>query len=83
MPARYILRFTFCVKVSPASSGRYGRPRATAGLEVIPARARPVPFWRHGFLVTVLDLLAVLLRPVAGPCVGLIGDDDWCTSASL
>src|SRR3989304_9719169 len=50
MPARYILRFTLWLKFS---SGRFGKilpPPRHNGLEAAPARARPVPFWRHGFL---------------------------------
>ena len=42
----------------------------------MPARARPVPFWRHGFLVECLTVCAVLLGARALARVGLEGDDD-------
>jgi hypothetical protein len=42
----------------------------------MPARARPVPFWRNGFLVRVLDFAAVLLGAGALARVGLEGHDD-------
>ena len=51
MPARYILRFTLCEKFSSGEFGKILPPPRHSGLEVMPARARPVPFWRHGFLV--------------------------------
>src|SRR6266436_273460 len=50
-PARYILRFTLCEKFSSGEFGKILPPPRHSGLEVMPARARPVPFWRHGFLV--------------------------------
>ena len=51
MPARYILRFSLWVKFSSGVFGKILPPPRHSGLEVMPARARPVPFWRHGFLV--------------------------------
>src|SRR5690606_33291137 len=51
MPARYILRFTFCEKFSSGEFGKILPPPRHSGLEVMPARARPVPFCRHGFFV--------------------------------
>src|SRR6185503_13654905 len=51
MPARYILRFTFCEKFSSGLFGKMRPPPRQSGEDVMPARARPVPFWRHGFLV--------------------------------
>ncbi len=59
MPARYILRFTFWVKFSSGLDGKILPPPRHSGLEALPARARPVPFWRHGFFVD----LATSLRP--------------------
>src|SRR5258705_546494 len=50
IPARYILRLTLCEKFS---SGRFGKilpPPRQSGLATSPERARPVPFWRQGFL---------------------------------
>ena len=54
MPARYIFLFSFCVKFS---SGRFGKarpPPRQIGDDVMPERARPVPFWAHGFFVLCL-----------------------------
>jgi hypothetical protein len=58
-PARYTLRLTFWPKFSSGLFGKIFPPPRHNGLEARPARARPVPFWRHGFL---LDLL-ISLRP--------------------
>ena len=76
MPARYILRFTFCVKFSSGVFGKILPPPRHSGLEVMPARARPVPFWRHGFLRRVAHFAAVLLRARAEARVRLVGDHD-------
>ena len=39
-----------CAACSPRASGRAPRRhRATCGARIEPWRARPVPFWRHGF----------------------------------
>ena len=76
MPARYILRFTFCVKFSSGEFGKIRPPPRHSGLDVMPARARPVPFWRHGFLVEWRTSRARLLRARALAAVGLVGDDD-------
>ena len=51
MPARYIFLLTFCVKFSSGEFGKMRPPPRHSGEEVMPARARPVPFWRNGFLV--------------------------------
>src|SRR5258706_3382 len=48
IPARYILRFTLCEKFSSGELGKILPPPRHSGLEVMPARARPVPFWRLG-----------------------------------
>src|SRR5262249_46284597 len=58
-PARYILRLTLWLKFSSGLDGKILPPPRHNGLEARPARARPVPFWRQGFLV---DLL-ISLRP--------------------
>ena len=74
MPARYILRFTLCVKFSSGEFGKILPPPRHSGLEVMPARARPVPFWRQGFLVEWLHRAAILLRARAQAGVRLVGD---------
>lgn len=50
MPARYIFLFSLCEKFSSGMFGKMRPPPRHSGDEVIPARARPVPFWRKGFL---------------------------------
>src|SRR6266699_5554898 len=50
IPARYILRFTFWEKFSSGEFGKILPPPRHSGLATSPARARPVPFWRQGFL---------------------------------
>src|SRR5712692_8158158 len=50
IPARYILRFTFCEKFSSGEFGKILPPPRHSGLATSPARARPVPFCRQGFL---------------------------------
>jgi hypothetical protein len=64
MPARYILRLTFWLKFSSGEFGKILPPPRHSGLEAIPARARPVPFWRHGLRVD----LAISLRSSACGC---------------
>ena len=54
MPARYILRFTFCAKFSSGEFGKILPPPRHSGLLAWPARARPVPFCAHGFLCDLL-----------------------------
>ena len=57
MPARYIFLFTLCVKFS---SGRIREDAAATTPQrarLMPARARPVPFWRHGLRVECLTSL--------------------------
>ena len=49
MPARYILRLTFWLKFSSGELGKILPPPRQSGLPLKPARARPVPFCRHGF----------------------------------
>src|SRR6266508_1612059 len=50
IPARYILRFTFWEKFSSGEFGKILPPPRHSGLATSPARARPVPFCRQGFL---------------------------------
>src|SRR5690606_13650211 len=50
-PARYIFLFSLWLKFSSGVLGNARPPPRHSGLELTPARARPVPFWRHGFLV--------------------------------
>src|SRR3954447_9534433 len=59
MPARYILRLTFCEKFSSGDDGKILPPPRHNGLFAWPARARPVPFWAQGLRC---DLL-ISLRP--------------------
>ena len=54
MPARYILRLTFCEKFSSGRLGKILPPPRHSGLLAWPARARPVPFCAHGFLCDLL-----------------------------
>src|SRR3546814_1759991 len=54
IPARYIFLLTFWLKFSSGEFGKIRPPPRHSGDEVIPARARPVPFWRQGFLVLCL-----------------------------
>ena len=44
MPARYIFLFTFWVKFSSGVFGKMRPPPRHSGEDVMPARARPVPF---------------------------------------
>ena len=67
MPARYILRLTLCEKFSSGEFGKILPPPRHSGLLAWPARARPVPFWLHGFLCDLLMSLRVLLRARALP----------------
>src|SRR5712692_383850 len=50
IPARYILRFTLWEKFSSGEFGKIFPPPRHSGLATSPARARPVPFCRQGFL---------------------------------
>eukprot|EP01139_Manchomonas_bermudensis_P023497 Amastigsp_a841191_67.p5 type:complete len:128 gc:universal Amastigsp_a841191_67:1310-927(-) len=54
MPARYIFLLIFCVKFSSGMFGKMRPPPRHSGEEVIPARARPVPFCLNGFFVECL-----------------------------
>ncbi len=56
MPARYIFLLTLCEKFSSGEFGKVRPPPRQIGDEVMPARARPVPFWRHGFFVLCLTV---------------------------
>src|SRR6266540_1813811 len=47
--ARRVLRFTLTSK-SRGVGGNATPPPVQCGARVVPARARPVPFWRHGFV---------------------------------
>src|SRR3546814_20916126 len=56
IPARYIFLLTLCEKFSSGEFGNARPPPRQMGEEVIPERARPVPFWRHGLLVLCLTV---------------------------
>src|SRR6266404_3741485 len=58
-PARNILRLTLWLKFSSGLLGKILPPPRHSGLDAMPARARPVPFWRQGLRVD----LAMSLRP--------------------
>jgi hypothetical protein len=66
MPARYILRFTLWLKFSSGEFGKILPPPRHNGLEVMPARARPVPFCRHGLRLP--PATADRLRAAAAAC---------------
>src|SRR5690606_31007517 len=51
IPARYIFLLIFCVKFSSGRLGKVRPPPRHRGEEVIPARARPVPFCLKGLAV--------------------------------
>src|SRR5690606_31660301 len=55
-PARYIFLLTLCEKFSSGELGNARPPPRQMGEDVIPERARPVPFWRQGFLVLCLTV---------------------------
>src|SRR2546425_708225 len=82
-PARYILRFTLCEKFSSGEFGKILPPPRHSGLEVMPARARPVPFYRHGFLVEWLTAPRSFCARVPRRAFAWNATTIWCTSASL
>src|SRR5258708_27330350 len=82
-PARYILRFTLCEKFSSGEFGKILPPPRHSGLEVMPARARPVPFCRHGFLVEWLTAPRSFCARVPRRAFAWNATTIWCTSASL
>src|SRR5690606_22744465 len=55
-PARYIFLLTLWLKFSSGEFGKVRPPPRQIGEDVMPERARPVPFWRHGFLVECLTV---------------------------
>src|SRR5438309_6630876 len=82
-PARYILRFTLCEKFSSGEFGKILPPPRHSGLEVMPARARPVPFCRQGFLVEWLTAPRSFCARVPRRAFAWNATTIWCTSASL
>src|SRR5467141_1749584 len=82
-PARYILRFTLCEKFSSGEFGKILPPPRHSGLEVMPARARPVPFCRHGFLVEWLTAPRSFCARVPRRAFAWNATTIWCTSAWL
>ena len=83
MPARYIFLLTFWVKFSSGLFGKIRPPPRHSGEEVMPARARPVPFWRHGFLVECLTIARSSWARVPSRALAWKATTIWCTSASL
>jgi hypothetical protein len=49
----------------------------------MPARARPVPFWRHGFFVEWRTSLRVFCLRVPWRPFAAYAMTTWCTSDSL
>mgnify|MGYP003694013877 CR=1 FL=1 len=76
MPARYILRLTFCEKFSSGKLGKILPPPRHSGLLAWPARARPVPFCAQGFLCDLLTSAAALLLARAAPGIRLVRRDE-------
>ena len=76
MPARYILRLTFCEKFSSGELGKILPPPRHSGLLAWPARARPVPFCAHGFLCDLLMSARPFCVRVAAARVRLVRGDD-------
>jgi len=66
MPARYILRFSFCVKFSSGELGKILPPPRQSGLLARPARARPVPFCAQGLRVDAERGLLLVKGSVPG-----------------
>src|SRR5690606_14767069 len=83
IPARYIFLLTFCEKFSSGEFGNARPPPRHSGEEVIPARARPVPFWRQGFLVLCLTVARSFWARVPLRALAWKATTTWCTSASL
>ena len=76
MPARYILRLTFCEKFSSGELGKILPPPRHSGLLAWPARARPVPFCAQGFLCDLLTSPRPFCARVALARVRLVRGDD-------
>src|SRR4029078_12264452 len=82
-PARYILRLIFCEKFSSGELGKILPPPRHSGLFAWPARARPVPFWAHGFLCDLLISLRPFCARLPLRAWAWYAVTIWCTSASL
>src|SRR5258706_5893024 len=83
IPARYILRFTLCEKFSSGEFGKILPPPRHSGLEVMPARARPVPFCRHGCLVEWLTAPPAFWARRPMTTFAWKATTIWCTRAWL
>src|SRR6185503_5082444 len=83
MPARYILRLTLWEKFSSGEFGKILPPPRQSGLEVMPARAQPVPFCRQGFLVEWLTAPRSFCAREPMRAFAWNAMTTWCTSASL
>src|SRR6266702_1008597 len=83
IPARYILRFSFCEKFSSGKFGKILPPPRHSGLATSPARAPPVPFWRQGFLCEWRTSLRPFCARVPRRALALSAVTTWCTSDSL
>src|SRR5947207_1314499 len=76
-------RLTLCVKFSSGEFGKILPPPRHSGLEVMPARARPVPFWRQGFLVEWLTAPRSFCAREPILAFAWKATTIWCTSAWL
>jgi hypothetical protein len=79
---RYILRFTFCVK-SRGFAANARPPPTQIGLRIEPARAWPVPFWRHGLMPPPRTSAFVFCALVPARPPAMYATTTWCTSDSL
>jgi len=83
MPARNILRFTFWVKFSSGEFGKIRPPPRHSGEELMPARARPVPFWRNGLAVVCVTVARSFWARLPRRAFAWKATTIWCTRASL
>ena len=83
MPARYIFLLIFCVKFSSGMFGKMRPPPRHSGEEVIPARARPVPFCLKGFLVECLTCSRSFWARVPWRALAWNATTIWWTRSSL
>ena len=83
MPARYILRLTFCEKFSSGELGKILPPPRHSGLFACPARARPVPFCCHGLRCDLLISPRLFCARVPRRAFAWYAVTTWWISASL
>src|SRR6478752_7677646 len=83
MPARYIFLLIFWVKFSSGRFGKIRPPPRHSGEDVIPARARPVPFCLNGFLVEWLTCSRSFWARVPWRALAWKATTIWWTRSSL